>query len=42
MAELFSEVVEKKTKEADLRIIGYDDVDVSDVQVLDLRNKKTK
>ncbi len=37
-----SEVVEKKTKEADLRIVGYDGVDDSKIQVLDLRDKKTK
>jgi len=37
-----SEVVEKKTKESDLRITGYDGVDDSKIQVLDLRDKKTK
>jgi hypothetical protein len=35
-----SEVVEKKTKESDLRITGYDGVDDSKIQVLDLRDKK--
>jgi hypothetical protein len=40
--ETISEVIEKKTKEADLRIVGYDGVDDSKIQVLDLRDKKTK
>ena len=37
-----SEVVEKKTKESDLRIVGYDGADDSKIQVLDIRDKKTK
>ena len=37
-----SEVVGKKTKESDLRIVGYDGVDDSSAQVLDLRDKKIK
>ena len=37
-----SEVVEKKTKESDLRIIGYDGVDDSNTQVIDFRDKKIK
>jgi len=37
-----SEAVEKKTKEADLRIVGYDGVDDSKIQVLDIRDKKIK
>ena len=40
--EAISEVIEKKTKEADLRIVGYDGTDDSKIQVLDLRDKKTK
>ena len=40
--EAISAVVEKKTKEADLRIVGYDGADDSKIQVLDLRDKKTK
>ena len=40
--EAISEVVEKKTKEADFRVIGYDGADDSKIQVLDLRDKKTK
>jgi hypothetical protein len=40
--EAISEVIEKKTKEADLRIVGYDGADDSKIQVLDLRDKKTK
>jgi len=37
-----SEAVDKKTKESDLRITGYDDVDDSNTRVLDLRGKKIK
>jgi hypothetical protein len=40
--EAISEVVEKKTKESDLRIVEYDGVDDSRARVLDLRDKKTK
>jgi hypothetical protein len=40
--QAISEVVDKKTKEADLRIVGYDGVDDSRIQVLDLRDKKIK
>jgi hypothetical protein len=39
--QAISEVIDKKTKESDFRIIGYDAVDDS-TQVLDLRDKKTK
>jgi hypothetical protein len=37
-----SEVIDKKTKESDFRIIGYDGVDDSNTQVLDLTGKKIK
>jgi len=40
--QVISEVVDKRTKEADFKIIGYDGVDDSNTQVLDLRDKKTK
>ena len=37
-----SEVVDKKTREADFKVIGYDGLDDSNARVLDLRDKKTK
>jgi hypothetical protein len=37
-----SEVIDKKTKEPDFKIIGYAGVDDSNTQVLDLRDKKIK
>jgi hypothetical protein len=40
--EAISAVVEKKTKEPDLRIVDYDGVDDSKAQVIDLRDKKPK
>jgi hypothetical protein len=40
--EAISGVIEKKTKESDFRIIGYDGVSDSNAQVLDLRDKKVK
>jgi len=40
--EAISEAVEKKTKESDLRIVGYDGVDDSSAHVLDIRDKKIK
>jgi hypothetical protein len=40
--EAISEVIDKKTKESDFRIIGYDGGDDSKAQVLDLRDKKIK
>ena len=40
--EAISDVVEKRTKEADFKIEGYDGVNDSKAQVLDLRDKKPK
>jgi hypothetical protein len=40
--EAISEVIEKKTKESDFRIIGYDGVDDSNARVLDLTDRKAK
>jgi hypothetical protein len=37
-----SEVIDKKTKEPDLRIIGYDGMDDSNTRVIDLTDKKIK
>ena len=37
-----SEVIEKKTKEPHFRIVGYDGVDDSNTQVIDLTDKKIK
>ncbi len=35
--QAISKVIDKKTKEADFRIVGYDDADDSNTRVLDLR-----
>jgi hypothetical protein len=40
--EAISAVIEKKTREPDLTIIGYDGVDDSNTRVIDLRDKKPK
>jgi hypothetical protein len=40
--EAISGVIEKKTKESDLRIVGYDGTDDSNVRVLDLTDKTVK
>jgi hypothetical protein len=40
--EAISRVIEKKTKESDLKIVGYDGLDDSNVRVLDLPNKTAK
>jgi hypothetical protein len=40
--EAISEVIEKKTKEPHFRIVGYDGVDDSNTQVIDLTDKKIK
>jgi len=40
--EAISAVIEKKTTEPDLRIVGYDGLDDSNVRVIDLSDKKTK
>lgn len=40
--QAISEVILKKTKESDFRIIGYDGVDDSKTRVIDLRDKKIK
>jgi hypothetical protein len=40
--EAISEVIDRKTKEPDLRIIGYDGVDDSNVRIIDLTDKKIK
>ncbi len=40
--EALSEVIEKKTEEPDLAIVGYDGADDSKARVVDLRDKKTK
>ena len=40
--EAISEVIGRKTKESDFKIIGYDGVDDRSSRVLDLRDKKTK
>ena len=37
-----SEVIDKKTKEPDFRIIGYDGLDDSNTRVIDLADKKIK
>ena len=36
------EAIDKDTKEPDLRITDYDDLDDSNIRVLDLKDKKTK
>lgn len=40
--EAISEVVDKKSKEADFEIVGYDGADDRGARVVDLRDKKTK
>jgi hypothetical protein len=40
--EAISEVVDRKTKESDFKIVGYDGVDDGVARVLDLRDKKIK
>ena len=40
--EAIGEVVENKTKESHIKIVGYDGADDSSARVLDLRDKKTK
>jgi len=40
--ESIGEVVENKTKESHIKIVGYDGVDDKDAHVIDLRDKKTK
>jgi hypothetical protein len=37
-----SEVIDKKTKEPDFRIVGYDGENDSNTRVVDLRDKKSK
>jgi hypothetical protein len=40
--QAISDVVDKKTKEPDFTVVGYDGVNDSNTRVLDLRDKKTK
>ena len=40
--EAIGEVVENKTKESHIKIVGYDGVDDSNAHVIDLRDKKGK
>jgi hypothetical protein len=40
--EAISSAVDKKAKESDFRIVGYDGTDESNTRVLDLRDKKVK
>ena len=40
--QAISEVIDKKTKESDFRVIGYDGANDSDTRVVDLRDKKIK
>jgi hypothetical protein len=40
--EAISEVIDKKTRELDFKIVGYNGSDDSTALVLDLRDKKTK